>query len=276
MSGKGGFFASKGYKLFTKYLSGFGASIVIVGALFKIMHWPGCDAMLIVGLLTEAGIFAFIALEPLHPEPDWTRVFPELGVEENNEDNRLLPILKKGGSGSGGGGLAADALAKKLDQSGIDDQLLGKLRDSMSNLADNAKSLGAVSTAAGATDSYVKSLETASEGLNKLTSQYASSANAIAGITADGGGNFGVEMQKLGTNLSALNNVYELQLKSSQDYLTSLSQMGTLQDSIKNIMSDLASSAKDTQVYKENMAMLSQNLTDLNNVYGNMLRAMRG
>jgi gliding motility-associated protein GldL len=275
MSGKGGFFASKGYKLFTKYLSGFGASIVIVGALFKIMHWPGCDAMLIVGLLTEAGIFAFIALEPLHPEPDWTRVFPELGVEENNEDNRLLPILKKGGSG-GGGGSAADALAKKLDQSGIDDQLLGKLRDSMSNLADNAKSLGAVSTAAGATDSYVKSLETASEGLNKLTSQYASSANAIAGITADGGGNFGVEMQKLGTNLSALNNVYELQLKSSQDYLTSLSQMGTLQDSIKNIMSDLASSAKDTQVYKENMAMLSQNLTDLNNVYGNMLRAMRG
>ena len=57
MSGKGGFFASRKYKLFTKYLSGFGASIVIVGALFKIMHWPGCDIMLIVGLLTEAAIF---------------------------------------------------------------------------------------------------------------------------------------------------------------------------------------------------------------------------
>jgi len=99
MSGNGGFFASKKYKLFVKYVSGFGASVVIVGALFKIMHWPGCDQMLILGLLTEAGIFAFIALEPLHEEPDWTRVFPELAVEENNEENRLLPLLKKGVGG---------------------------------------------------------------------------------------------------------------------------------------------------------------------------------
>lgn len=273
MSGTGGFFASRKYKLFTKYLSGFGASIVIVGALFKIMHWPGCDIMLIVGLLTEAAIFAFIALEPMHDELDWTRVFPELGVSENDEENRLLPILKKG---SGGTGSAADALAKQLDQAGIDQQLLSRLKDGMSNLADNAKSLGAVSTAAGATDSYVKSLEDASTSLNSLTAQYAESAKSIAGIAGEGQGNFGAEMQKLGQNLSALNNVYELQLKSSNDYLESLSQMNTLQDSIKAIMGDLASSAKDTQIYRENMAMLSQNLTDLNNVYGNMLRAMKG
>ena len=101
MSGNGGFFASRKYKLFVKYLSGFGASVVIVGALFKIMHWPGCDIMLILGLLTEAGIFAFIALEPMHEDPDWTRVFPELAVQENNEENRLLPLLKKGVGGGG-------------------------------------------------------------------------------------------------------------------------------------------------------------------------------
>ncbi|MFM8241986.1 MAG: hypothetical protein ACKN86_04210, partial [Crocinitomicaceae bacterium] len=84
------------------------------------------------------------------------------------------------------------------------------------------------------------------------------------------------EMQKLGQNLAALNNVYELQLNSSQEYLNSLSNMNSLQESINNIMTDLASTAKDTQAYRENMAMLSQNLTDLNNVYGNMLKAMRG
>jgi len=273
MSGKGGFFASKKYKLFVKYVSGFGASVVIVGALFKIMHWPGCDVMLIIGLLTEAGIFAFIALEPMHDELDWTRVFPELGLNENDEENRLLPILKKGGKG---GASAAGEIAEKLDKAGIDDALLAKLKDSMSNLADNARSLGAVSTVAGATDAYVQNLENASAGLNKLTEQYAQSANAIAGITADGGGNFGSEMQKLGQNLAALNNVYELQLNSSQEYLNSLANMSSLQESINNIMTDLASTAKDTQAYRENMAMLSQNLTDLNNVYGNMLKAMRG
>jgi gliding motility-associated protein GldL len=272
MSGNGGFFASRKYKLITKYVTGYGASVVILGALFKIMHWPLADQMLIVGLITESLIFAFIAMEPLHEEVDWTRVFPELGVEENNDENRLLPLLKKGGMGGG----AADHLAKELDKAGIDQTLLAKLKDGMSNLADNAKSLGAISTAAGATDSYVKSLETASEGLNKLTEQYASTANVIAGIAVEGQGNFGAEMQKLGQNLGALNNVYELQLKSSQDYLESMQQMSSLQDSIKAIMADLSASAKDTASYRENMAMLSQNLTDLNNVYGNMLRAMRG
>jgi len=272
MSGNGGFFASRKYKLITKYVTGYGASVVILGALFKIMHWPLADQMLIVGLITESLIFAFIAMEPLHEEVDWTRVFPELGVEENNDENGVLPLLKKGGMGGG----AADHLAKELDKAGIDQTLLAKLKDGMSNLADNAKSLGAISTAAGATDSYVKSLETASEGLNKLTEQYASTANVIAGIAVEGQGNFGAEMQKLGQNLGALNNVYELQLKSSQDYLESMQQMSSLQDSIKAIMADLSASAKDTASYRENMAMLSQNLTDLNNVYGNMLRAMRG
>ncbi len=120
-------------------------------------------------------------------------------------------------------------------------------------------------------------LETASEGLSKLTEQYAASASAIAGIAGEvQGNNFGTEMQKLGQNLGALNNVYELQLKSSQDYLESMNQMTSLQDNIKGIMADLAASAQDTASYRENMAMLSQNLTDLNNVYGNMLRAMRG
>ena len=273
MSGKGGFFASRKYKLVTKYLSGFGASVVIVGALFKIMHWPFCDQMLIIGLLTEAAIFAFIALEPMHDELDWARVFPELGVNENDEENRLLPILKKG---SKDGASAAGEIAEKLDKAGIDESLLVKLKDSMSNLADNARSLGAVSTAAGATDTYVQNLENASQGLNKLTQQYTDSANAIAGITSDLGGSYGSEMQRLGNNVAALNNVYELQLNSSQEYLNSLANMSSLQESIRNIMTDLASTAKDTEAYKENMSMLSQNLSDLNNVYGNMLKAMRG
>jgi hypothetical protein len=51
--------------------------------------------------------------------------------------------------------------------------------------------------------------------------------------------------------------------------------MSDLQANIKVIMTDLSASAKDTTIYRENMAMLSQNLTDLNNVYGNMLKAMR-
>ncbi len=275
MSGKGNWLASKRGKTALKWFFGWGAAIVILGALFKIQHYKGSDIMLPVGLILEAVIFVVMIFVPDHPEYDWDRVHPILSPDLTPE--QLHEMIENGtGVAGGGGGSNADAVVKQLQNAGINDDLLANLKDGMTKLADNAKSLGTVSTAAAATEDYVKSLNSASKNLNDLTTQYSESAKAIAGIAGDGQGNFGAEMQKLGDNLSALNNVYELQLKSSQDYLSSLNSMSSLQDSIKNIMNDLASSAKDTQVYRENMALLSQNLTDLNNVYGNMLRAMKG
>ena len=77
---------SSGWKNFTAKLYGFGASIVIIGALFKIMHWPGASLALTAGLLIEAIIFFFSAFEPLHEELDWTLVYPELaGMSDPDE-----------------------------------------------------------------------------------------------------------------------------------------------------------------------------------------------
>ena len=277
MSGHGtSFFESKTWKNIMKYVYGLGAAVVIMGALFKIMHWPGASLMLIVGLSTEAVIFIMSVLEPVHLDADWSRVFPELadtegeGVEEV-EGVGLYDLIK---AGSDEPGSQADKLADKLNDAGIDNALIGRLKDGMSNLADNASSLGSMSSATGATGEYVSSLQNASVKLNELSDQYAASAASIAAIAGEGN-NFGPEMEKLSSNISALNNTYELQLKSSNDYLASMSNMQELQDSIKSVMSDLAASAGDTQAYRENMATLSQNLSDLNNVYGNMLKAMR-
>ena len=277
MSGHGtSFFESKTWKNIMKYVYGLGAAVVIMGALFKIMHWPGASLMLIVGLSTEAVIFIMSVLEPVHLDADWSRVFPELadtegeGVEEV-EGVGLYDLIK---AGSDEPGSQADKLADKLNDAGIDNALIGILKDGMSNLADNASSLGSMSSATGATGEYVSSLQNASAKLNELSDQYAASAASIAAIAGEGN-NFGPEMEKLSSNISALNNTYELQLKSSNEYLASMSSMQELQDSIKSVMSDLAASAGDTQAYRENMATLSQNLSDLNNVYGNMLKAMR-
>ena len=277
MSGHGtSFFESKTWKNIMKYVYGIGAAVVIMGALFKIMHWPGASLMLIVGLSTEAVIFIMSVLEPVHLDADWSRVFPELadtegeGVEEV-EGVGLYDLIK---AGSDEPGSQADKLADKLNDAGIDNALIGRLKDGMSNLADNASSLGSMSSATGATGEYVSSLQNASVKLNELSDQYAASAASIAAIAGEGN-SFGPEMEKLSSNISALNNTYELQLKSSNEYLASMSNMQELQDSIKSVMSDLAASAGDTQAYRENMATLSQNLSDLNNVYGNMLKAMR-
>jgi len=110
---------SKGYKNFMKYVYGWGASIVLVGALFKIQHYPGASIMLIVGLLTEALIFFFSAFEPLAEELDWTLVFPQLaGLEDDDEDgdkphrpartfdNLGGASIPVGGGYQGGGGVS--------------------------------------------------------------------------------------------------------------------------------------------------------------------------
>ena len=86
------------------------------------------------------------------------------------------------------------------------------------------------------------------------------------------GESFGEQMQKVSKNLSALNNVYELQLQGSSAHLEATQGF---QKQVSEMMSNLAASTEDTKLYRENMAVLAQNLTDLNNVYGNMLKAMR-
>jgi gliding motility-associated protein GldL len=262
---------SKGWKLFMSKLYGFGAAIVIVGALFKIQHWPGASLMLIIGLSTEALIFIFSSFEPIHEDPNWELVYPELGLGHSDDlDHDAISSSKS--SRHGGTGIT-DQLDKMLEEAKIDGQLLERLGDGMRALGDNAAQLKEVSTAAAATDSYVSSLQAASDRVSALSEAYERASVSISGMTSSAGEgeSFGEQMQKVSKNLAALNNVYELQLKGSSAHLEATEKF---QAQVTEMMQHLSDSTEDTRIYKENMAMLSRNLTDLNNVYGNMLKAM--
>ena len=278
MSGKkGGFFASKGYKNLMKYVYGYGAAIVIVGALFKIQHWPGADIMLIAGLSTEAVIFGLSAMEPLHAEPNWAVYYPYLLPENERpqgQDLSLFPKPHEIGGGSGSGTDSAEMVAEMMEKAKIDQALLDRLGNAMRDLSHNAEQLKSVSSAASATDSYVASLEEASAKMSTLTASYERASSSIAGLTASSGEgeSFGEQMQKVSKNLAALNNVYELQLQGAS---ANLEATTSFQGKVTEMMGNLAASVEDTKLYRENMAALAQNLTDLNNVYGNMLKAMR-
>ncbi|MES2588563.1 MAG: gliding motility protein GldL [Bacteroidota bacterium] len=263
---------SKGWKLFMSKLYGFGAAIVIVGALFKIQHWPFASEMLIVGLSTEALIFIFSSFEPLHDEPNWELVYPELGLGHSDDLDHDALASGKGGHGKGGSGVT-EHLDKMLEEAKIDSQLIERLGDGMRALGENAAQLKGVTTAAAATDSYITSLQAASDKVATLSESYEKASVSISGMTSSAaeGESFGEQMQKVSKNLSALNNVYELQLKGSSAHLEATEKF---QGQVTEMMQDLSDSAKDTKLYKENMAMLSKNLTDLNSVYGNMLKAM--
>ena len=265
------------------YAFGIGAAIVIIGALFKIMHWPGCNEMLIAGLGTEAVLFTLSSFQLTHAEPDWSVYYPYLipleeratTVEEIDGTKRDLikhPVAVNGGSGDGGG--ATEKIAELMEKAKIDQALLDRLGNAMRDLSHNAEQLKDVSSAASATNSYVSSLEEASKKMSSLSDAYQRASTSIAGLTSntEAGESFGEQMQKVSKNLSALNNVYELQLQGSSAHLEATQGF---QKQVSEMMSNLAASTEDTKLYRENMAVLAQNLTDLNNVYGNMLKAMR-
>lgn len=273
---------TKKWKLFMAKLYGIGAAVVIVGAMFKIMHWPGAGIMLVAGLSTEAVIFFFSAFEPLHEDPKWELVYPELALAHDEDFDLHAYLDEKGesglthGGGGGGGGTVTgitEQFDNLLEEAKIDAELLNRLGDGIRTLSDNAEGLKAVSGAAAATDSYVSSLENASAKVSTLSDTYDRASESLLGLTsgAEEGASFGEQLQKVSTNLAALNNVYELQLKGSSAHLESTEKF---QSQVTEMMENLSASVEDTKLYKENMAMLSKNLTDLNQVYGNMLKAM--
>jgi gliding motility-associated protein GldL len=260
---------------------GLGAAVVIIGALFKIMHWPFCNEMLIIGLGTEAVLFTLSSFQLTHAEPEWSIYYPYLVpvedratvAQENDGTLRNLlthPVADKGGSGDG----ATEKIAELMEKAKIDQALLDRLGNAMRDLSHNAEQLKSVSSAASATDSYVSSLEEASKKMSSLSEAYQRASVSIDVLTSntEAGESFGEQMQKVSKNLSALNNVYELQLQGSSAHLEATQGF---QKQVSEMMSNLAASTEDTKLYRENMAVLAQNLTDLNNVYGNMLKAMR-
>lgn len=268
MSGNS-FFESKKFKGFMKYLYGWGAAIVIFGALFKIMHWPFSGPLLVVGLSTEALIFFFSAFEPLHADVDWTLVYPELALGHSEDSAHALPTIDEEENDQS----IVEQLDNMLVEAKIEPELIESLGDGLRNLSSSTKDLGNITSAAAASDEFVGSLKSASGKVDELTDAYAKASSSLTEITeaANDGTSFGEQMQKVAGQLASLNAVYELQLKGASEHLSVTEQM---YGGINELMTNLHSSLDDTKKYKETMASLSQNLSALNTVYGNMLSAM--
>lgn len=199
---------SKGYKNFMKYVYGWGAAVVLVGALFKIQHYPGAAIMLVIGLLTEALIFFFSAFEPLHEELDWTLVYPELaGLSDEFDDeedqvrrfDRVHDVPQNiiGTQGAGGvvegdsvqaggtvvvGGGSSSALAKfdkMLEEAEIEPDTFKKLGEGIGKLSETAAELSDLSKAGVATKDFVSKMQSATESVSNLDETYKKSSEVL-------------------------------------------------------------------------------------------------
>jgi gliding motility-associated protein GldL len=154
--GLGNITEAKWYKTMMPKLYGWGAALVIIGALFKIEHLPGASLMLILGLSTEAIIFFFSAFEKPHEELDWSLVYPELAhMEDPNAAKRPAQQLD-------------DALAKAK----IDNELIESLNEGLRSFGESAKQLNETVSAASGISEYNSQIQEGVKNMNAMNSLY--------------------------------------------------------------------------------------------------------
>lgn len=200
------FLDSKKGKNFMAKLYGIGAAVVILGALFKILHWPGADIMLIVGLGTEAIIFFFSAFEKPGKEYDWSLVYPELAGMESDDEEKGSPIRD---------------LDSMMENAKIDSDLISSLGDGLRKVSVAANGLGEAVSIAESTNKYSQEVNSAAKNLASINALYATQieSNSVhTEATKQMANNMKSAMQtsqdmqnelnNLTKNLSSLNSVY--------------------------------------------------------------------
>lgn len=216
---------SKATKKLFNMAYGIGASIVIIGALFKILHWEldlgfykltGGD-LLAIGLITEALIFFVSAFEPVEDDLDWSLVYPELA------GGQMVGGKSKKDAPEDAQGLLSKKLDEMLKEAKLDSELMSSLGDSIRSFEGAAKGMAPTAEAMSSTKKYSE------------------------------------EMALAAAQMESLNSLYKIQVESS-------SRQNQANEAI----------AENAIKLQEQMAGLTNNLSSLNGVYGNMLGAMKG
>lgn len=249
---------------------GIGASIVILGAMFKILDWTGGNLMIGLGLTTEAIIFFLSAFEPKNREVDWTKVYPELA----SDDESAVP----GESPRRGKVAVSDGTTQKFDEmlekAKIGPELIDSLGKGIQNLASSAERMGTIADAAVATNDYANNVKAASKTLVDMNQSYASTAAALSEMSSasmDVAG-YKEEVANVTKNLSALNVLYEMELKDADSHVKVINKFYS---NVTAAMESLNEAGRETEIFKTELAKLNNNVSSLNKIYGGMLSAMK-
>lgn len=257
-----------------------GAAVVIIGALFKILHWPGASVVLMVGMFTEAFLFMIGTLDAPHPTYAWEQVFPQLvSLEHGCEPNLYAEISQRekptllggmGGNGGNGGGVSLPAGA-------LSDKDQASLSEGIQKLAKTAAQLNDLGKVAEGTAKLGEKMEIAGNAMEK----FAASATNMSGQTEA----YEKGLNAVNANLNNLNAIYELQLKNVQAQADALklqtdktnaatAQVELMAEDLKKAAAATSAAAKSSESFEAAAKQLAAQVADLNKVYGNMLSAL--
>lgn len=255
---------TKFYKVIMPKIYGIGAAIVIAGAMFKLLNWPGGALMLGLGLTTEAIIFFLSAFEPQPEEVDWSKVYPELRTDQPGlVAPRTQPI---------------DSLGDKLDelfsQAQIDKALVERLGQGMSQLADSVAHMAHLPQIGEATQKYAGHVEKASSVLESIYEAHTNVLGAVNNLAdvSQNAQHYNEQIQNLTGTLQAVNENYQKELQATQLYF---GQSKEIFVGVSASITKLQEASEETETFKNELFRLNEKMASLNNVYGNMLTALK-
>jgi len=233
------------------------AAVVIFGALQKILHTEIADLMLKIGLGTEAVIFIGYGILYL--------IYPAIDDHEVHLPGKIQPA----------GNPALNSLDKMMQEADITPTNLAKLSAGFQKLGVTVEKMGEIGDVVKSTGDFSAKTKEASAALGSIAT---AASNAVVSLQGFGDANettkqFHTQMQSFTKNLSSLNTIYELELQESNNHLKALNQF---YGKLSQTTAMLSGGEQDAAKAKEQIALLANNLSKLNAVYGNMLTAMNG
>ena len=293
------FLSSEKGKRVLNFCYSWGASVVIIGALFKLLHLPYANQILFVAMITEAAVFFISAFERPNDEYHWEDVFPVL--KSKNPLDR--PDFSKGSKANGGNGIQVGGVVMNMgnDMSSNTSAVSGaaaaaslglkvteedtrNLSDSIKKLSGAAEQISKMAELTEATQKYLEQLSSMSEQMekfsqvtNSLTSASDTLLNAYQHISDNSDGisqnskGYVQQMEALNQNISGLNAVYEAQLRSISMQIENIEQINAGLSRIKDMYNG---SVVDSSVFRSETEKMTQQLAQLNQVYSRLLQAM--
>lgn len=293
------FLSSEKGKRVLNFCYSWGASVVIIGALFKLLHLPYANQILFVAMITEAAVFFISAFERPNDEYHWEDVFPVL--KSKNPLDR--PDFSKGSEANSGNGIQVGGVVMNMDNDmssntsavsgaaaaaslglNVTEEDTRNLSDSIKKLSGAAEQISKMAELTEATQKYLEQLSSMSEQMekfsqvtNSLTSASDTLLNAYQHISDNSDGisqnskGYVQQMEALNQNISGLNAVYEAQLRSISMQIENIEQINAGLSRIKDMYNG---SVVDSSVFRSETEKMTQQLAQLNQVYSRLLQAM--
>ena len=251
---------SKKWKSSMNFLYSVGASIVLLGALFKLQHWPFANIILPVGMLIEVVIFFFSAFEPSVEMPDWFKVYPELREDYNPldlEEEEMEIETKK---------------TESIDifkQADISPELLSKVKKGLQDLSNAAHGIADVSGATLATDQYVKNMMAASESMSSFKDINTRATHSIEKSTNELVHSYDQSSQVLGNSSKNLAQTFNESSKKINDQLATTGDKlaQSYKSFTESVNKDLNVLNEHTKTYSTGLSQINTSLAALNSSY---------